>query len=331
MTIPSITATNMSNILSGIITHSHSTPVSNASIECVNHAVELGDSVVVQVGYEGALTNVFRGYVKQISRNIPSNTYNIELSDKLVRAVDYFIASDSAETPYTFTNITAESLVGQVLAMAGITNYSGQATYFTFGVSNPIEVNLVSSMDYCNTIAETLTYSLWYDPVADTVYFKNRKPYPMYGDSGQINDVADTPLGITISEANGVLSYVYTRTERDLRNKVVVYGANDITAIEQAVSPYLPAGFYKTAVIALPTLIGTQALADSIAEYNLSMYNRLTYNVNCSVPGNVGILPRNTLMVNLPDAGITNEQFYIYTVTHSISTGGFTTELELRR
>lgn len=334
MTKPSISITSIDSdeIISCNVNSSHGSPTSNASIECYDHNLTLGDYVTIAMGYDDANAAVFRGYVKSISRSVPSETTTIELQDKFVRATEYFIAPLNPDLPLTYTNITAENLVKEVLKEAGLTTYSGDTTYFTLGVNGvPVEVKLVSASDYVRMIGDIIAWSVWYDSSDDTVYFRNRKPFPMDGTSGQPGDTGDSTTGYVLGVTDIPISYEYIVSEKELRNRVVVYGSESIFAEAYEASPFLPDGFYKTAVIAVPNLISTQEIAQDTADYNLAALNKLTYTIQASIPGRNSIIPRTCIGVTLAKLNQSNDTWYVYSVNHNYSSSGYTTDLELRK
>ena len=179
--------TNCTGILSVSVTNNHDNPVSTAIVETRSTTLGLGDYVIIDAGYTTDHAQLFAGYVKTVERKVPENIYVLTIYDVLVRAQDFFIASSNPQSPLTYSNKSAESLVQDLMALAGLTSFSATATAFTFGTKNPFEVNLVSTYDYCKTIADTLTWTLWADQNG-TINFKNRKPYVMTGDTGQPGD-----------------------------------------------------------------------------------------------------------------------------------------------
>jgi len=312
-----MTATNTSNIQSINVMGSHGAQNATATIEAVNTSLNLGDSVTIDLGYSDGHSVVFTGLVKGIQKSEQPIQYTITAIDTLIRAMDYFIVSSTPESPFTRQNISAENLIGDILALSGITNYSGAASYFTLGINNPIEVNLTSAYDYCKFVTDLLAWHLYSD-INGKVWFLDRKPYIMGGDVSYKT--------ITLPS---ILSANYAEDANNLRNRVVMYGAEGIAAEASAVSPYLPAGFYKSAVVSA-SIIDSQTYADQCVAYNLNLYNRLTRSVSMSVEGDSTLIPRRVLTLSTGLSELDYE-WYIYGASHSINSGGFTTDLELRR
>ena len=237
--------------------------------------------------------------------------------NKLVRAIDYFIVADSPDNPYTWRNVTAEDLVKDIIAMAGLTSYAYDTSMFTFGIHNDVEVNLTSAYDYANFIANIVAFSLYGDS-SGTVHFKNRRPYVVP------SDTPVTTISSTIStSADNSLS------DKDIRNKVVVYGADGITASASASSPYLPAGFYKTAVVAAPTVIDTTSMAQQAADYNLDLLNRPTKTATIQIIGDASLSVRTVATLDISDVGLSGD-WYIYGINHDWGVAGFLTTLTLK-
>ena len=310
-------ATSTSNIQSINVVGSHGMQNATATIEATTTSLNLGDSVTIDLGYSDGHSIVFTGLVKSVQKSEQPIQYTITVIDTLIRAMDYFIVSSNPESPFTRQNISAETLVGEVLALSGLTNYDGDTTYFTLAINSPLEVNLTSAYDYCSFIAGLVAWHLYAD-INGKVWFIDRKPYIMGGDSSYKT--------ITIPS---ILSANYAEDANNLRNRVVLYGAEGITAEASTSSPYLPAGFYKSAVVSAQ-IIDSQTYADQCVAYNLALYNRLTRSVSLSVEGDSTLVPRRVLTLS---TGITelDYEWYIYGVSHSVNSGGYTTDLELRR
>ncbi len=320
--------TNTSGLISVAVMTNHDSSVATATFESYDTSLTLGDSVTINLGKNSDHDQIFTGYVKQIDRKTPENTYVLTAYDSMVRAQDFFIASSDPKTPFTRKGITAEDLVRDLFALAGLTDYAYTTTYFTFGINNEFEVNLVSVYDYIRTICDLLTWTIWADQTGK-VYFKNRKPYVMTGTTGQPGDVADVPTGQIITPAKDT-NIVYSKTEKNLRNRIVVYGTDGVHAEASASSPYLPVGFYKSAVLAMPLMIDSQGLADNIANYNLNLLNRLTEALSITVEGDSNLQARTVVEVSYPGFGISGN-WYLYGVDHQLSSSGFLSNLELRR
>jgi|SRR3990172_7433178 len=325
-----------SNILSASVTESHASSTSIASFDCLSHTLDIGNHIDIYLGYETNYDKVFSGYVKQIDRKIPNNVYTITAYDDLIRALDFFIASSTPDNPFTRENIAAEDLVYDVLSLAGLNSFDLGTSYFTLAIGFPAEVNLVSSYDYAKSIADYVAWNIWADRNG-VVHFKNRKPYPMDGTSGQPGDVNDSPIA-TITTSTDVLSFGHVTSEKNLRNKIVVYGIEGINADASSATSYdplldqfrqiLPSGFYKTVVFATQLITQNNYAQDS-ADYNLALLNRLTQEVNLAVIGNPDLSARNTITLT-DDMYSLSGEWYIYQLEHTWSKNGFITTMSLR-
>lgn len=321
------TATGCSNILNISVSTSHEMSTATAIITTESTTLTLGDTVTIDIGYSDNHKEIFTGHVKQIERNVPEDVYSIMLNDVMIRAIDYFIASSSPANPLTFQNIAAESLVQQLMALPGLTNYTYDATYFTFGITSSFEINLVSVFDFCRMVADVLTWNLWADS-AGQIHFENRKPYVMTGTSGQPGDVADTPTGYTVTDSTA-LEIGYDSSDKDLRNRIVVYGGSDMSAEASRSVSSLPAGFYKSAVLMLG-MVDEQGLLQTTADYNLDLLCRITETVNVVVLGDPDLSSRTVISCNTTKPALTGD-WYVYGCEHRIGQTGYVCNLDLRR
>jgi hypothetical protein len=324
------TATGCTGLLNMTVQQSHGSSTATGIIKCHTTTRDIGDSVVIDLGYDTDHDTMFTGRVKMIQRDIPEDVYTLTCQDELIKAMDYFIVSSDPETPYTWDHIYAEDLVWNVLSMANITSFEHQDTHFMLAINSKAEVNLVSAYDYARMIGDLITWSTWCDSDG-TIQFRNRKPYVMHGTSGQPGDVADVPISYTLTDAKAT-NISYRISEENLRNKVVLYGANNLYAEASAVSPYLPnlpgRPFYKAMVVGTD-IIDDQGFADEACEYNLDMYNRLDRNMTATVEGNHILQARSVIHVDEAYTGV-HENMYIYSANHNWSSSGYTTELTLR-
>jgi hypothetical protein len=322
--------TGVTNPLNITVSESHSSSTSTAIIECLSHSLNIGDYISVDLGYVTNHAIIFRGYVKEIDRAVPQNTYNIIAHDVMIRAVDFFVASTNPDQPFSRNDIKAETLVRDVLELAGLTDYDYDATNFTLAINTVAEVNLVSAYDYCNGIAELLAWHLYADKNGQ-VHFVDRKPYVVGGDTSVYT--------VDSNNLYNIISFTHKLSERDLRNRVVVYGSTGIYAEAKQATSYnpltssyeqiLPTGFYKTAVAASP-LINQTSLAQQAADYNLDLYNRLGSNISLSILGSHSVEARTVITVDESITGISGD-YYVYLVEHTWGADGYIVNMDLRK
>lgn len=320
-------ATNMSNITGVRFTEAHNDAAPIITVKAVTSSVDIGDEFEVSLGYVGNNTNIFKGYVKTIDKASSPTEITITAYGKMIRAVDFFLASSNPANPFTRQNIAAEDLVRDLMQEAGLTNFGHDDTHFIFSTKAPLEINLVSVYDYCKMIADTLAWHIYADKNGK-VWFVERKPHLM-DDDDSIYTITDTEI----------INAQYLISERDLRNRVVVYGRDSISADESSSSSYdpvletsraiLPSGFFKT-VVASADWIDTQMMAQLAAEYNLELLNRLTVEATVVIFGNPHLEARDVITINSSVFGI-NTDFYVYTVDQNWSSSGYTTTLTLRK
>jgi hypothetical protein len=332
MSVLYCSATGITHPISVTVTSSHSVSTSSCTIQCISTSLDIGDLITVQLGYTTNHPQVFSGYVKQIERNVPENIITVTAADLMIRAVDYFIVADDPNNLTSYRNIAAEELVRQLLAMSGLTSYTFDTTYFTFGISHDFNVNLVPVYDYCRAIGDALTWHLWCDETG-LVHFENRKPYVMTGSTGQPGDTTDErPIGMATHTLENIdtTTVYYSVTDNHLRNKVVVYGMEGVHYTASAVSPYLPAGFYKSVVADLTNIIDSTAMAHTVADYNLDLLNRLTYSARLTAVGDPDISAREIIRLDNTTLGI-DSNWYVYSCEHQWGQAGYLTSLDLRQ
>lgn len=327
--------TGCSNILSVNINESHASSTAIATFSCINTNLDIGDEISVYLGYVGDYSTVFSGYVKLIERKVPDNIYTITAYDKMIRALDYFIASSNPDSPFTRSNIAAEDLIADVLSLAGLTNFDFDPSLFTLAIGVPAEVNLVSAYDYSKSVADYVAWNLWADRNG-TIHFHNRKPYPMDGTSRQPGDYGDESAATILTTSALDLNHI--KSEKNLRNRVVVYGSSGVQAeasnsesYDQLLGDYrqiLPNGFYK-AIVFSTELITSNGVAQDACDYNLALYNRLTHEVNLTIPGVADRQARTVITLDDDYLGLDGD-WYIYQLEHAWGKSGFTTNMSLR-
>ena len=343
-----VTCTGCSNITALNITAGYNQSSSVATITCDTSTLDLNDIVTVDAGYTDSHQQVFYGRVKDITRNREEGNITIVAKDILIDASDYFLVSDNPDEPFKRQNILAEDLIGDLLEQAGLTNYAPNVPLsFTYGVSVPAEFNLISIMDACNQIANILAWHVYAD--VTTIRFEDIRPYfrtdaDKFTDYGLhlgddvISHTLRTYVGL-VSDPSGTKNIIKsidrTYSDEGLRNRVVVYGRDTIKAKAQTSSPYLPVDFYKSAVIASP-LIDSTEMAQAAANYNLSLYNRLTESCTLVLLGDASIKPRQFCDIYDEFTGCTgstpnDRAWFIQSVSHNISAGGFETRLTCTR
>ena len=199
--------TNTSSIYQVRFTEAHNDSAPIVVIDCNSTSLTIGDAVTVYIGYVGDNDKIFTGYVKSIVDVAAPAVKKITAYGKMIRAVDFFIASSDPNEPYSRGNVSAEALVEDIINLSGLTDYGYDATSFTFGVQGPVEVNLTSSYDFCRMIADLLAWHIYAD-INGKVWFVDRKPYVMGWDSSSAE--------ITVPS---IINAAYLISERDLRNR----------------------------------------------------------------------------------------------------------------
>lgn len=303
------------------VTEGYQQVTSRCTIELEDiSGINLNERITIDIGYEDSHGVVFIGYVNNIETTRPLATHTISGQDILKYAIETWLVSTNIEEPWGRRNIAAENLVRDLLAEAGITEFSGDTTSFTFGVQNNAEFNLMSVWDAIRLICNILAYNCWARD--DEVYFYRVLPYPSPGSN--INH------SITVGDGGTIITSYYGYSTEELRNRVVVFGKNGIRAEAKEDSPYLPSGFYKTAIVS-SELIDSQGMANDSAHYNLNLYNKLTENMRVETEGDHRFRIHDIIGVSEPFLGKENEKWFLYAVTHRIGNDGFTSTLTLTR
>ena len=313
------TCTGTTNIESVQYSDSHVAPTSMAVVTALSTTLQIGDSATVFIGYVGDTFKAITGYVKNIEHKEPERRYIITIANVLVRAIDFFIAASNPEEPFERQNITAEDLIQDILELSGLNSFDMESTSFTFAINNPVQVNLTSAYDYARFLASIIAYTLYADNDG-VVHLINRRPYPVGAEAADY----------TFNDLTDVLSINYQKSDHDLRNKVIVYGSAGIHEEASASSPYLPAGFYRTVVVAAPGVIDSSSMAEQAAEYNLEILNRLTQKLELQIVGRTDINPRTIADVDLDRTDI-DGKWYVFSVEHMWSKAGYMTTMELRK
>lgn len=319
----SITGVGAGDLENCQVTESYNSPVANAVLEVYDTTLGLGDDITVSVGYGAGNTKIFEGFVSQIERSVPRHVITLTCEDVLTKAVNYFIASTDPDNPIEYSNISSQDYVESVLALAEVTDFTETVPLtFIWATDAPAEVNLITSWQGAKEMADMLAWHIHADRDG-MVWFEDRKPYVMGGDSSSHS--WDETAGTE------VLSLSYTKSTQELRNKVVVYGREGVYASKEASSPYLYSSTYrKTAVIAHP-LIQTNSLAQTTADYNFDLWNRLTETTQLSIEGDPSVTAREVATVTGSAFSSVTGDWFIYQARHDFGLRGYTTEVHLTR
>jgi hypothetical protein len=280
--------------------------------------LDIGDAIEITLGYSGDTAKLFHGNIKAVEcANLPG-LYTLQCLDDLWRAREYWFVPDDLDNPWSRSNIAAETLVEDILAECGITDYSADYTPgFTFATGEvDVELKLVAAADPLNWINEITGGHIYCDNTG-TIHYTDIEPIP------------GTPSAtLTTGNAGQLIFTDYTKSDDNLRNKVVVFGAPGISATRSAVSPYLPANFYKTAIIS-HGMIDTEWMAQKCAEINLDTLNRLTEGVVVECEGDPDIDVRDTVTVTESFTGVAGNWF-VFAATH-IFREAYTLRLTLKK
>ena len=321
-----ITGVSSGNLIQLTVNEAYNTPARSAVLNVSDTTLDLGDAISISIGFTGDVSSVFQGFVTHISKSTPGYEITITCEDVLTKALNYFIASDNPDNPLTYSNITSQSYVESILAVAEITNFEADVPLtFTWATDAPAEVNLVSAWQAASEMASMLAWYIYADRNGK-VWFIERPPYIKSGgetDDFQFDETAGT----------NVLSLSYRKSTEETRNRVVVYGRQGIQATaSQARGDILySASYFKTAVVAHP-LIQTQSQAQTTADYNLDLYNRLTEVVQMEVEGDPTLEINQIIEVTGSTfTGIGTSDWFLYQLRHNFSPNGYTVNMTLTK
>lgn len=305
--------TGSSGIQSISVESGYSTIVASATVECTTTSLVLGDAITIDMGYSDEHQNVFEGFVKKVVSQTPDGLYTITAFDSLVRATDYFIVSDDPEQPLTFHSTGDREVVDGLLSQCGLSLTSGTVSpVFTLGTNaDGAKFNLQSvaeAIQFMCSITGRVCYAS-----GGNIYYVDRKPYVEGGDT-----IIDT-----WTTNNQILTASKEVDSSRIRNKIVVYGAEGIKATASASSPYVVVD--QASCIAHP-LLDTQEIAQATADVNLEILNRLAQTVNLDLKGDASVQPRTCYHITESFTS-TNNDVFVYRVTHNLSQAGFITSV----
>lgn len=289
----------------------YKTPVAKLSFQTDDAGVSwLGKEVVCSLTNESNTREIFTGYVEDVNHSRFPEVFEVSCGNILLKARNHWIIQDNIESFWERSNIAAYTLIHDLLAEAGITDYSGDVLGFTFGTSSPVQFNLLAVMDAIDQINNIL---------ATTIY--------MDGSTVRWAQIFPTPSGSPVLTLTEFINISKTVQTRNLRNKVVVFGKDGIHAEASVSSPYLPDGFYQSAIVS-SELIDSQSMADASVDYNLELYNKLGQELRIDIEGNPSLKVMDTVHVTHAPLGL-DEDWFVYSVAHNYGEV-FTTTAMLR-
>jgi hypothetical protein len=297
------------------VTESYNAALAQTQIACYDTTLNLGDAINFDIGYVGDSGKAFQGYVKHIEKNLPDLTTTVVCEDELTKAVDYYMASDTPDNPFSRSDILTEDLVRDILAEAQISSFTSSIPLVVYWGTHGtrVEFNLTNAWQAAKSIVDALAWHLYCDRNG-LVHLTDDHPYKEIGE-------IITPDFTWTDATHNLIALTSSISAEELRNRVVVYGINNLSATASASSPYLPPGFYKTAVVATPIITNT-GQAQQVADLNLARFNRLTESLNIVVEGDYEITPRKWANITNTYLGISGDWF-IYQVEHTFDDSGY--------
>jgi len=316
---------NSMNIISLSVTSDFATACSTFSLVTNTASGVINDLTTISMGYSGD-TGVMMtgGRVDTITANRPPGTYTIEGRDKLKLAMDYFIVEASVD-PDDFFNPRLEfgsdnphEIVDDILGKCGLslTWWTGDAGW-TLGddeIGTPFQ--LKTAWESIQEVCMIGVWKVWVRQDGDISF-------------GQIIPEPGASSGsFTTGDDGNLTSISYSKSDEMLRNKIIVIGGPTelgngafYTGTASASSPYLPTGYYKTAVFSSDLLTSASDCYSS-ALLNRDRFNRLTERVSFEAEGDHSIHIHDTVRLTEDFTGLDSDWF-VYQITHSIDDGGY--------
>ncbi len=317
---------NSMDIISLSVTSDFATACSTFSLVTNTSSGVINDLVNVSMGYSGD-TGVMMtgGRVDTITANRPPGTYTIEGRDKLKLAMDYFIVEASMD-PDDFFNPrlgsgsvnTPHEIVDKILEEAGLNldSSSGDAGWTLGDDETGAPFQLKTAWESIQEVCAIGVWKVWAS-TSGSIYFGQIIPEPN-GSSGSL----------TTGDDGNLTSISYSKSDEQLRNKIIVIGMPTelgngafYTGVASAGSPYLPTGYYKTAVISTDLLTSASDCYSS-ALLNRNRFNRLTERVSFEAEGDHSIHIHDTVRLTEDFTGLDSDWF-VYQITHSVDDGGY--------
>ena len=316
---------NSMSIISLSVTEDFATACTRFTLVTNTSSGSINDLVNISLGYSGDLgTMMTNGRVDTITANRPPGTYTIEGRDKLKMAMDYFIVVASNNEADFFNprldngSDNPHEIVDDILGEAGLslTWWTGDAGWTLGDDVTGTPFQLKTAWESIQEVCMIGVWKVWVRQDGDISF-------------GQIVPEPGVSSGsFTTGDSGNLTSISYSKSDEELRNKIIVIGAPTelgngafYTGTASASSPYLPTGYYKTAVISTDLLTSASDCYDS-ALLNRNRFNRLTERVSFEAEGDHSIHIHDTVYVEESFTGLA-EDWFVYQITHSIDDGGY--------
>ena len=320
-------AGGVTDIVSMEVTASAGAACATFSFQTPSSGFSVGDEISLQMGYTGDIDTVLTGYVDTVTAERPPGLYRIEGRDKLKLALDYFIVAASLDKEDWFNprletgDATPAGVIGAILGLCGLGGLSGGGGG-GWEIGNDTDgtpFQLISAWDAIQQVCAICACRVWCD---SSGAIQMGSLTSSFGGGGSF----------TTGDDGNILSCSRSLGNDDLRNKIVVIGGLDsdgeyYTATASAESPYLPAGFYKTAVISTD-LIGSQDAANATAATNLTALNKLTERTTIEAIGTPGV--ERYCSVSVSESFTGGGGGTVVSVAHIIDSSGYRTRLTAR-
>jgi hypothetical protein len=289
----------------------------------VDLGLDVGDSVGANIITPSGNTRMFSGTIKSVVRRRPDGSWEFTCEDVLAKAIEYWFTPSDLDVGWTRRNINHLDLTKDILKEATIPNLdviddwtpTGYPT-FQFAVGpEPVKITVASAWDTIGWIC-AITGMHVYADVSSKVHMTR-----IWDEPGPI-----VHAYMSTGNAGNMKTLEYTRSDENLRNKVVVYGRDNLYKVASGSSPYVPAGFWKTAIVS-STMIEGDAMAQEVADINLLRMNKLTEACIVDCIGNTSLDCRQTVNITDPKIGVSGNWF-VSQIQHKVDpNSGYTCRL----
>lgn len=297
--------------------------LANAFINIDDGDFDLGGELEVLMGYGGEMTTVFTGeIVSQVANFSATSPHSVT-----VRAYDKGHRLTQGKKVRNFAELKDSEIVEKIIREAGLT----PSVEDTGTVIPQVIQNNMTDMEFIRTRARRYGYRVYTE--GDTCYFVN--------DDLSISSSVTFTYGVDFVEFTPTISLAEPITEVEVRgwdsiNKQSLTGTaaqgSEAATMggSQTGSQLTGAAFGDQKIIVTNLNVYNAAQSQSYAESVLKEHSRNLIKAKLVVGGNTALKAGQVITLE----GLTNSfngDYYIESSNHSMTTGIFTTTLELQR
>lgn len=270
-----------------------------------------GQRVEVALGYNGLTRRRFTGFVEDDGRKAWPHR-------KEITAAGYMRwAERKSSAALAYSSQTAQAIVASLLTAAGVPFLDIGGDDTTLGTLE--DVVLGKRESYASLIEEIDEPWLCrtFDWLPDGTVRRM-----------QVTELPTAWPKWQYAYPGNVLSIDNPATVRTVRNRVEVKGAGDVEAYRRADSPYVDPNHDAIHEVS-SDLIETNDIADAVALLTMPTVNRITREVVIRVAGNPLLDPGDTINLNAPTVGISDENLYLAEIDDQFSERGYFSQFTL--